>query len=792
MVKYKKAKEKECKVLDEELKGLTDEQVKERMSEGKVNKVDDDKTRTNWEIIRDNVCTLFNLFNLLIAIALIAVKAYTNLAYMLIIIVNIVIGIVQEIHARNLVQKLSVLKISKATVVRNGKEKELNIDEIVLDDVIILDSGKQICADSVVIDGEVEVNESLLTGESDTILKQKGDKLLSGSYVISGKCYSKVEKVGKDNFAAQITSETKKYKRAESELVNSMRRVTRFTSFVIIPVGLILFVQAYFFRNIDITNSVVSTAAALLGMLPKGLMLLITISLATGVIKLAKKSVLVQDLYSVETLAHIDTLCLDKTGTITEGKMKVDNVEIYNENYLPRSMNSLMTAFVNEMTDNNATFMALKDYFKGEDSFEVADNMAFSSERKWSSISFKNLGSIVLGAPERLIEKSDMEMPNKIIEEQKAGKRMLFIAYTQDIISDENLPHLEIVAAITLDDPLRKNAKEMLGFFKTQKVDIKIISGDNPLTVSSIAKKAGLETYDSYIDLSTLNSDDEIPALVEKYSVFARVLPHQKSIIVKALQAKGHSVAMTGDGVNDVIALKQADCSITLPEASDIARQVSQIVLLNSDFSVLKDVLMEGRRVVNNITNVARIFFIKTIYSMLLSLFNIVTNTAFPFIPIQITLIDLVIEGYTSFFLSFLENSKPIRGRFLRTVIKNALPYALTIIIGIVILTFTRAGLELSLEESETLMYLLIGGVSIFAVIDACRPFNRISTFLCTTTAVGFFCAVLLFRNLLHLTPVDGDAIVILVASLILAYIIVTGLKNLINNLVKDLEKAAE
>lgn len=778
--------------MDEELKGLTDEQVKERMAEGKVNKVDDDKTRTNWEIIRDNVCTLFNLFNLLIAIALIAVKAYTNLAYMLIIIVNIVIGIVQEIHARNLVQKLSVLKISKATVVRNGKEKELNIDEIVLDDVIILDSGKQICADSVVIDGEVEVNESLLTGESDTILKQKGDKLLSGSYVISGKCYSKVEKVGKDNFAAQITSETKKYKRAESELVNSMRRVTRFTSFVIIPVGLILFVQAYFFRNIDITNSVVSTAAALLGMLPKGLMLLITISLATGVIKLAKKSVLVQDLYSVETLAHIDTLCLDKTGTITEGKMKVDNVEIYNENCLPRSMNSLMTAFVNEMTDNNATFIALKDYFKGEDSFEVADNMAFSSERKWSSISFKNLGSIVLGAPERLIEKSNMEMPDKIIEEQKAGKRMLFIAYTQDIISDENLPHLEIVAAITLDDPLRKNAKEMLGFFKTQKVDIKIISGDNPLTVSSIAKKAGLETYDSYIDLSTLNSDDEIPALVEKYSVFARVLPHQKSIIVKALQAKGHSVAMTGDGVNDVIALKQADCSITLPEASDIARQVSQIVLLNSDFSVLKDVLMEGRRVVNNITNVARIFFIKTIYSMLLSLFNIVTNTAFPFIPIQITLIDLVIEGYTSFFLSFLENSKPIRGRFLRTVIKNALPYALTIIIGIVILTFTRAGLELSLEESETLMYLLIGGVSIFAVIDACRPFNRISTFLCTTTAVGFFCAVLLFRNLLHLTPVDGDAIVILVASLILAYIIVTGLKNLINNLVKDLEKAAE
>ncbi len=772
----------------DELKGLNDEQVLERIKEGKINKVEDDKTRTNWEIIRDNVCTLFNLFNLLIAIALIAVKAYTNLAYMLIIIINIVIGIAQEIHARNLVQKLSVLKVSKANVVRNGKEKEINIDEIVLDDIIILDAGRQICADSIVEEGEVEVNESLLTGESDTILKQKGDKLLSGSYVVSGKCYSKVEKVGKDNFAAQITSETKKYKRAESELVNSMKKVTHFTSFVIIPVGLILFVQAYFFRNVDITNSVVSTAAALLGMLPKGLMLLITISLATGVIKLAKKRVLVQDLYSVETLAHIDTLCLDKTGTITEGRMKVDSVNVYNEKCMPHSLQKMMTAFVNEMTDNNATFMALKDYYKGDEKFEVADRMAFSSERKWSSISFKNEGSIVLGAPERLIEKSNMQMPEEIISAQKAGKRMLFIAYTNKVVSDENLPNLEIVAAITLDDPLRKNAKEMLGFFKKQNVDIKIISGDNPLTVSSIAKKAGLESYDSYIDLSSISSDDEIPALVDTYSVFARVMPHQKSIIVKALQEKGHRVAMTGDGVNDVIALKQADCSITLPEASDIARQVSQIVLLNSDFSVLKDVLMEGRRVVNNITNVARIFFIKTIYSMILSLFNIVTNTAFPFIPIQITLIDLIIEGYTSFFLSFKENSKPIRGTFLRTVIKNALPYALAIIVSIVIITFTRQGLNLSPEEAETAMYLAIGGISVFAVIEACRPFTKISTFLCTTTALGYLFAVFLFKNLLHLTPITENILMIFIVNLILAYIFVAGMKTLINNLGRELK----
>ena len=787
-----KKNENENKIEFEKIRGLTEDEVRARIEKGQINKTDDDKTRSNWEIIRDNVCTLFNLFNLLIAIALIAVHAYTNLAYMLIIVVNIVIGIVQEMHARNLVKKLSVLKISKATVIRDGQEREIDIGDIVLDDVIILDAGKQICADSEVLSGEIEVNESLLTGESDTILKKAGDKLLSGSYVVSGKCYSKVEKVGKDNFAEKITSETKKYKRAESELVNSMKRVTRFTSFVIIPVGIILFVQAFFVRNMDMTNSVVSTAAALLGMLPKGLMLLITISLAAGVIKLAKKSVLVQDLFSVETLAHVDTLCLDKTGTITEGKMKVADIKIYDESKLPQPLNTMMSAFVNEMTDNNATFMALKEHFRGDAEFEVADRMAFSSERKWSSISFKDFGTIVLGAPERLVEKSDMNMPNEIIEAQKSGKRMLFIAYTKEIVSNEHLPKLDIIAALTLDDPLRKNAKEMLGFFKEQDVDIKIISGDNPLTVSSIAKKAGLKSYDKYIDLSTLSSDDEIPELVDKYSVFARVLPHQKSIIVKALQAKGHTVAMTGDGVNDVIALKEADCSITLPEASDVARQVSQIVLLNSDFSVLKDVLMEGRRVVNNITNVARIFFIKTIYSMLLSVFNIITNTTFPFIPIQITLIDLVIEGYTSFFLSFLSNSKPIKGTFLRTVVKNALPYALTIIIGIIILTFARQGLGISEDGMATMMYLLIGGVSIFAVIEACRPFNRVSTFLCTTTAVGFIFAVLLFHNLLQLEiqEINGNTLVIFLASLIIAYIIVTGLRTLIDTLDKELKKA--
>lgn len=775
--------------MKEKITGLSEKQVLNRIEKGQVNKLDDDKTRSNWEIIRDNVFTLFNLFNVLIAIALLYVGAYTNLFYMAIIILNCAIGIYQEIHARNLVKKLSVLKESKVKVLRDGKEQEILVDEIVLDDVVLLEMGSQIVADSVVLEGEMEVNESLLTGESDAIFKQKGDSLLSGSYVVSGKCLAKVEKVGKDNFASHITSETKKYKRAQSELVDSMKKVTRMTSFAIIPIGVLLFVEAYFMRHAGEFDSVVTTAAALLGMLPKGLMLLITISLATGVIKLAKKKVLVQDLYSVETLAHVDTLCLDKTGTITEGRMRVSDLWVINDKVLKFPLKDVMSAFGLQMNDNNATFLALKDYFQENVTFEVLDKVAFSSERKWSSISFKEVGTVVVGAPERLIERTDEKLSKKVLDTQKEGKRILGIAYTNEVIKEEILPGLQMIGYIVLDDPLRKNAKEMLGFFKKQQVDIKIISGDNPLTVSSIAKKAGLEEYNSYIDLSTITNDEDIKAIVNDYSIFARVLPHQKKLIVEALQSEGKTVAMTGDGVNDVIALKQADCSITLPEASDVARQVSQIVLLNSDFSVLKDVLMEGRRVVNNITNVARIFFIKTIYSVLLSIFNIITNTPFPFIPIQITLIDLAIEGYTSFFLSFKRNDTPIEGTFLRTVFKNALPYALTIIVSLVILTFMQEGLHVSTQEILTIEYLTIGGVSVFAVIAACRPFNPLSTFLCTTTAVGYFLASYLFADLLHLTPLNSNGIVILVCTLLVAYILVSGLKIIIDNVMHDMKK---
>lgn len=758
----------------DKIKGLTGEEVKERMEKGQVNSSNTNNLKSNWQIVRDNVCTLFNLFNLIIAIALACVHAYTNMVFILIIIVNVLIGIIQEIHGKNLVKQLSILTTAKTKVVRDGEEKELNINEIVVDDVILLAQGDQIPSDAYVLDGEIEVNEALLTGESDTILKKKEDKLLSGSYVVSGKCYAKIEKVGDDNFANQIINATKKHKKVNSELLNSMKKVTNFTSFVIIPAGVILFVQAYVFREVDLQQSVIATAAALLGMLPKGFVLLTSISLETGVIKLAKKQVLVQDLYSVETLAHIDTLCLDKTGTITEGKMKVIEVEKYNEDVLPDILENIMNSYINLTDDSNSTFNALKDYFKGDSKYEKLSDISFSSERKWSSVTFKDLGTIIVGAPERLSAMANVELPKNIVEAQKDGKRALCIGYTKEAVSVEQIPNISLVAGIIMADPLRKNAKEMLGYFKTQSVDIKIISGDNPITVSTIAKRAGLEDYESYIDLSTIKSDAEIVDIVDKYSIFARVLPQQKSIIVKALQAKGHSVAMTGDGVNDVIALRESDLSITLPEANDAAKQVSQIVLLNQDFSVLKDVLMEGRRVVNNLTSVARIFFIKTIYSVLLSLFCIITNTAFPFIPIQITLIDLVIEAYTSFFISFEPNSKPVKGVFLHTVLRNAAPFAIVIVLNIIFLTYMGPVLGTAQGPLVTIMYLLIGFVSILAVLEVCIPFNKLHAFLFSTTFVGFFVAVYLFRSILHVSDISMNELGIFVIFALISAIVLT------------------
>ena len=627
-------------------------------------------------------CTLFNLFNVLIAIALALVGAWSNMMFICIIAVNTLIGIVQELHAKKLVEKLSLLSAPTVRVIRDGKHSEIPIHELVEQDVIELEAGNQVCSDCVILVGEAEVNESLLTGESDPVLKPEGSHLLSGSFIVSGRCRACVEHVGAENYAAAIAREAKRLRGIHSELLSSMRKVTHFTAFLIPPLGILLFLEAFLLRGDTLNHAVVTTAAGLLGMLPKGLVLLISISLAVGIITLSRKKVLVQELFALETLAHVDTLCLDKTGTLTQGKMQVEKV------YSAEPQGSvlfeeLIGSFLQYTDDNNATFQALKAHFAASDVFSPIHKIPFSSERKWSAIEFQNAGTFVIGAPERL----GASVPPYLERDEQTGKRLLLAGYTKEPLDQNSpLPHIQELAYIVISDSIRPNAAETLAYFQKEGVALKLISGDNPVTVSALAKQVGFPEAERYLDMTGITEEAQIEKAAADYSIFGRVSPLQKKQLVQALQKKGHAVAMTGDGVNDLLALRQADCSIAMAQGSDAARQISQVVLLDSDFSALPSVLSEGRRVVNNITRVAGVFFVKTIYSVLLSLVCLVLNIPFPFMPIQITLIDLIIEGYPAFFISFEPDNRRITGRFLPSVLRRAFPNAVSILICFVVL----------------------------------------------------------------------------------------------------------
>ncbi len=728
--------------------GLTQEQVRRQREAGLQNDAPEKITRTTGQIVKDNVCTLFNLFNLLIALALAAVQAWSNLFFMAIILLNTAIGIFQEIKAKNLVDKLSLLSLPKADVVREGSICSVPVEELVRDDVLLLQSGRQICADAILMEGEIEVNESLLTGESDPVSKQKGDLVLSGSFVISGKCRAKVEHVGSANYATKIAEEAKAHRKVHSELLSSMRKVTRFTGYFILPLGILLFIQAYFIRGDLLGESVIGTAAGLLGMLPKGLVLLISIALAAGVIALAKKNVLVQELYALETLAHVDVLCLDKTGTITKGKMQVEE-EIALPGGEGAPFEQLMGSFLAHTDDNNATFQALSEFYPSSDALAPSWKIPFSSQRKWSAMGFEGGQTLVLGAPERLCPEGGL--PGEVLAQMERGSRVILAGLAQGAVSAERpLPEVLPIRAIVISDAVRPNAAKTLDYFKKEGVALKVISGDNPRAVSAIALAAGLSGAERYIDMSQVESEDELAAAARQYTVFGRVSPHQKKQLVQALQKAGHRVAMTGDGVNDILALREADCSIAIGEGSDAARQVSQLVLLDSDFASLPSVLVEGRRVVNNVTRVASIFFVKTIYSAILSVLCILMNIPFPFVPIQITLIDLAIEGYPTLFMSFEPDGRKIAGRFLPSVLRRALPNALTIVADVLLVWLIAPYLGIPAEQSESIMYLLVGLMGVAAVFKSCWPFNKLRVFLFTTMTIGFYAAIYLFRDLLH------------------------------------------
>ena len=733
------------------LHGLTDAEAKRLREMGGGNTPPPPITKSASQIILENVCTLFNLFNALIAIALALVGAWSNLPFILIIALNIVIGIAQELHAKKLVEQIAVLTAPKARALRNGETRELPVEELVLGDVILLESGVQIPADALILDGEIETDESLLTGESVPVRKTPGEELLSGSVVVSGACMARVERVGADNYATRLTQEAKAAAPNHSELLTSMRKVTRFTGFLIPPLGVLLFLQAYALREAPLFDAVTTTAAALLGMLPKGLVLLITVSLAVGVAKLARSRVLVQNLFSLESLAHVDVLCLDKTGTLTEGNMRVERmVPLAEEPPVPLA--EWMGAFLAHSDDNNATFQSMRNYFSDTGStLEPTAKIPFSSQRKWSAMTFPELGTLVVGAPERM---TGTALPEELRAELQRGKRVLFLAHTSAPVQpDHPLPDMTALAALVLSDPIRSGAADTLAYFRREGVRVKVISGDHPATAAAVAAQAGLEHASAWVDMSQVDTEAGLLRAAAKYTVFGRVSPEQKRQLVQAFQAQGHRVAMTGDGVNDILAMRKADCSIAMAHGSEAARQAAQVVLLDSDFTALPHILLEGRRVVNNMTRVTGVFFVKTVYSILLSLFCVLTNLPFPLIPIQVTLIDLFIEGYPAFFQSFVPDGRKLTGRFLPSVLRRSLPNAMAILLASAVLLLGGGVLGLPAGQIPLALYLVIGAVEVEALLKSCLPLTALRGFLFLTASAGFFCAVLLFHSILALPP---------------------------------------
>lgn len=746
--------------------GLTEKQVKERIAAGQTNDYRMNPAKSTGTIIRENTLTLFNLLNFLLAACLFAVKAYSNMFFISIIVLNIIIGIVQELRAKKMVDRLTLLAQNDITVIRDGKKQAIAPDQLVLGDHVLLKAGEQIPSDMLVLDGLAEVNESLLTGESDTIVKKSGAEILSGSYLTSGQLLAEVQHVGAENYAAKIINETKAAKPIKSELIQSIQKISKFTSFIILSIGILLFIEAFFLRDSSTYTAVVASVAALLGMLPKGLVLLISIALTTGVLKLAKKQVLVQNMYAIENLAHMDVLCLDKTGTLTEGNMQVENLYLLDETYRS-TLPTLMTSYLAATEDSNPTAQALNHYFGEGAQVPAKQVLPFSSERKYGAVTFESNITLYLGSPENLL--SAEEIPAIIQHYQEAGLRILLIALTSSGISDQPAG-LSPIAFLTLSDPIRANAKDTLNFLTEQGVELKIISGDNPKTVSAIAEKAGFVDYQKAIDLSNYSEEAEIRELAHSHSIFGRVTPQQKKLLIHELKSQEQTVGMTGDGVNDILALREADISIAMAEGDDATRQIADVVLLDSNFGSLPAIIFEGRRVINNITRSSGVFFIKTIYSLLVSLFCILTVSTFPFIPLQITLIDLAIEGYPSFFLSFEADNRKIQGRFLPTAIKRALPSGILVLFNVV-LVWLFGQFFFTALDSRTLMYYLLLGISCFAVMKSCQPFNSLRLFLVSTTTIGSFAAAALFHNLLSIGtmtfPIFGCFVLLMVVNVL-------------------------
>ena len=739
--------------------GLTDEQVRKRYECGLVN---DDKplpTKSIKRIFYDNIVTLFNVLNLLLGIAVFLVGSYKNMLFLGVMLCNTSIGIFQEIRAKRTIDKLSIVSATKVTVVRDGEKKRVGIDGIVLDDIIEFSQGNQIPVDCVVISGDCDANESLLTGESDAIHKKSGDMMYSGSYVVSGKCFARAEHVGSENYASKIAAEAKYIKKVNSEILYTLNKIIKVLTFIILPLALLMFLRQSTLPSeheglmvfsplgeieYKFMQAVVNTVAAVTGMIPEGLVLLTSTVLAVSVIRLSQSKVLVQELYCIETLARVDVLCLDKTGTITEGCMEVADYVPYGDKAEKENIADILCGLVNALDDTNATFMALKDKFGGETAMKSDRAIPFASEKKWSGAHFENEGSYIMGAAEFILKKVPDEL-KKVLNGYAKSYRSIILAHSDNDFNGKDLPDdIEVIGIILLNDKIREEASATLRYFADQNVEVKIISGDNPITVSDVARRAGVKNYDKYIDASELKTDDDISEAMKKYTVFGRVTPAQKRKFVVELKKQGHTVAMTGDGVNDVLALKEADCSIAMAAGSDAARNVAQLVLLDSNFASMPKVVAEGRRTINNIQRSSTLFIVKTIFSTILAILFLFLTAHFPFQPIQLTLVNACTIGIPSFILALEPNKERIKGIFILNILEKSIPAGITTVINIILCIIVSNIFGLTVEEYSTLAVCLTAITAFMILFQVSMPFNKIRTalfvFMVTGMAAGVTC----------------------------------------------------
>ena len=764
-------------------KGLSAEQVAEYRENGWTNRAVEPPSKTTAEIVKSNVCTYFNLIFLIIAIFLILAGSFRDLTFLPVIIANTLIGIVQEIKAKKTLEKLSVLNAPKATAIRDGAEVTLAAEDLVLDDIVVFTAGKQICADAVVLEGEVQVNESLLTGESDEITKRPGDELMSGSFIVSGSCKSRLTQVGEDSYISRLTLEAKAMKEGEqSEMIRSLNKLVKVVGILIIPIGLLLFGQQFFVSHETFRESITSMVAAVLGMIPEGLYLLASVALAVSVMRLASQKVLVHDMKCIETLARVNVLCVDKTGTITETNMKVHDLILVGSSSVPdtesgenapapqkEELSLAVGDFASAMSNDNITMAALKEYFKDNNGRTAVSMTSFSSEFKYSSVTFSDV-SYVLGAPEFVLRDDFARYQSEIEAYTSKGFRLLVFGTSETVPDGKALSgRVTPLGYVLLSNPIRKEAPETFRYFEDQGVHVKVISGDTPVTVSEVARQAGIAHAEDYIDASTLKTPEELEEAILKYTVFGRVTPEQKRMLVRAFQAQGHTVAMTGDGVNDVLALKDADCGIAMASGSQAASQVAQIVLLNSQFGAMPHIVAEGRRVINNIQRAAALFLVKNIFSFVLTILLMFVNMPYPLQAIQLSLISSLTIGVPSFFLALEPNYARVEGKFMRNVIRRAMPGGLTNIILVILAGMLTSTFNLPDTHLNTIAVWLLAAVGLITLYHVSKPFTKLRLIVFAAMSAAMLFCLLLIPGFFEIPAINYQSGLIMVVLLLTA-----------------------